>query len=45
MPTLLHPGTKQRVLFVHIPRTAGRFINENLLLNGITSEQDDIYGS
>jgi hypothetical protein len=44
MPTLLHPGTKQRVLFVHIPRTAGRFINENLLLNGIISEQDDIYG-
>ena len=44
MPTLLHPGTKQRVLFVHVPRTAGRFINENLLLNGIISEQDNIYG-
>ena len=44
MPTLLHPGTKQRVLFVHVPRTAGRLINENLLLNGIISEQDNIYG-
>ena len=44
MPTLLHPGTKQRVLFVHVPRTAGRFINENLLLNGIVCEQDNIYG-
>jgi len=44
MPTLLHSGTKQRVLFVHVPRTAGRFINENLLLNGIISEQDNIYG-
>ena len=44
MPTLLYPETKQRVLFIHVPRTAGRFINENLLLNGVISEQDNIHG-
>ena len=39
MPTYHHKETGRRFLFVHIPRTAGRFIQENLRMNGFESEQ------
>ena len=39
MPTYHHRETGKRFLFVHIPRTAGRFIQENIRLNGYEPEQ------
>ena len=39
MPTYHHKETGKRFLFVHIPRTAGRFIQENIILNGYEPEQ------
>ena len=39
MPTYYHKETGKRFLFVHIPRTAGRFIQENIRLNGYEPEQ------
>ena len=39
MPTFVHRPTGKRFLFIHIPRTAGRFIGENLLKNDCESEQ------
>ena len=35
----------KRFLFVHIPRTAGRFLEENFKKNGFELEQDDIWKS
>ena len=44
MPTYKHSSGK-RFLFVHIPRTAGRFLEENFKKNGFELEQDDIWKS
>ena len=44
MPTYKHSSGK-RFLFVHIPRTAGRFLEENFKENGFDLEQDDIWKS
>ena len=44
MPTYKHSSGK-RFLFVHIPRTAGRFLEENFKENGFELEQDDIWKS
>ena len=33
------PNPRKRFLFVHIPRTAGRFLEENFLDNGFEPEQ------
>ena len=44
MPTYRHSSGK-RFLFVHIPRTAGRFLEENFKENGFELEQDDIWKS
>ena len=41
MPILLHKESNKRVFFIHIPRTAGRFIYENLLLNGFVTEHEN----
>ena len=40
MPTYRHKETGERFFFIHIPRTAGRFIQENIKQNGFESEQD-----
>jgi len=34
MPTFVHKETGKKVFFAHIPRTAGRFVEANLLANG-----------
>lgn len=34
MPTFVHKDTGKKVFFIHIPRTAGRFVEANLLANG-----------
>ena len=34
MPTFIHKDTGKKVFFAHIPRTAGRFVEANLLANG-----------
>ena len=34
MPTFVHKDTGKKVFFAHIPRTAGRFVEANLLANG-----------
>ena len=34
MPTFVHKNTGKKVFFAHIPRTAGRFVEANLFLNG-----------
>ena len=39
MPTFRHRLTGKRFLFIHIPRTAGRFIGANLLNNDCDCEQ------
>jgi hypothetical protein len=39
MPTYRHEETSKRFLYVHIPRTAGRFLEENILNNGFKCEQ------
>ena len=44
MPTYKHSSGK-RFLFVHIPRTAGRFLEENVKENEFELEQDDIWKS
>ena len=41
MSTFRHEPTGKRFLFVHIPRTAGRFFGENLLVNGWKIEDKD----
>lgn len=43
MPTYIHdvisyPKPTKRLLFIHIPRTGGRFFHENLKLNGFHDE-------
>ena len=40
MPTFRHKETGRRVFFAHIPRTAGRFVEANLLDNGFTWDDD-----
>ena len=45
MPTFKHEPTGKRFFFIHIPRTAGRFIEENLLVNGWKIEQDNLWKS
>ena len=50
MPTyrqtvVTYPNPTKRFLFVHIPRTAGRFLEENFKENGFELEQDDIWKS
>ena len=45
MPTYRHKDTGKRFLFVHIPRTAGRFFENNLEQNGFESEQEEIWES
>ena len=44
MPTyrqtvVTYPNPTKRFLFVHIPRTAGRFLEENILNHGFEPEQ------
>jgi hypothetical protein len=34
MPILKHKDTGKRIYFIHIPRTAGRFVGGNLTMNG-----------
>ena len=34
MPTFVHNDTGKKIFFTHIPRTAGRFVEANLSLNG-----------
>ena len=41
MPTFIHRPTGKRFLFIHIPRTAGRFIGANLLKNDCECEQGE----
>ena len=41
MSIFRHRSTGKRFLFIHIPRTAGRFIGENLLINDCQDEHDD----
>lgn len=45
MPTYCHKETGTRFLYVHIPRTAGRFLEENILNNGFECEQQHIWKS
>ena len=33
MPTYQHRETRKRFLFIHVPRTAGRFLQENIKQN------------
>ena len=40
MPTYCHKESGKRFLFVHIPRTGGRFVESNLELNGFKSEEN-----
>ena len=39
MPTYRHKDTGKRFFFIHIPRTAGRFLQENFKLNEFEPEQ------
>jgi len=39
MPTFVHRDSGKRVFFAHIPRTAGRFVEANLLENGFEWEE------
>jgi hypothetical protein len=41
MPTYNHNKTQQRVFFIHIPRTGGRFIEYNLKKNGFEFDDHD----
>tara|TARA_Y100000287_G_scaffold111904_1_gene89757 strand:- start:255 stop:845 length:591 start_codon:yes stop_codon:yes gene_type:complete len=41
MPTYNHKKTQQRVFFIHIPRTGGRFIEYNLKKNGFELDELD----
>ena len=40
MPTYRHLPTGKRFLFIHIPRTAGRFLEENFKYNGFQDEYE-----
>ena len=40
MPTFRHKETGKRIFFAHIPRTAGRFVEANLLENGFTWDDE-----
>ena len=40
MPTYKHLLTGKRFLFIHIPRTAGRFLEENFKYNGFQDEYE-----
>ena len=41
MPIYKHLSTGKRFFCIHIPRTAGRFISENLLINDCRREHND----
>ena len=43
MPIFRHRSTGKRFLCIHIPRTVGRFICENLLINDCQEEHDDTW--
>ena len=45
MPTYRHLPTGKRFLFAHIPRTGGRFFEENLKHNDCIVEQDNLWKS
>ncbi len=45
MPTYRHTPTGKRFLFVHIPRTGGRFFESNLKANNFVVEQEKIWKS
>ena len=45
MPIYKHKHTGKRFLFVHIPRTAGRFLTENFKSNGFELEDSFIWES
>ncbi len=45
MPIYKHKHTGKRFLFVHIPRTAGRFLTENFKSNGFELEDSFIWDS
>ena len=38
MPSFHHSKTHERFFFIHIPRTAGRFLTENFKKNGYRIE-------
>ena len=40
MPSYRHKDTGKRFFFIHIPKTAGRFLQENFKLNGFEPEQN-----
>ena len=40
MPTYRHKDSGKRFFFIHIPKTAGRFLQENFKLNGFEPEQN-----
>ena len=44
MAIFKHNETRKRFLLVHIPRTGGRFIEANLIVNGWEMEPIDYYG-
>ena len=39
MPIYQHKETRKRFFFIHVPRTAGRFLQENIKQNGFEPEQ------
>ena len=41
MATFRHIPTGKRFLFIHIPRTAGRFVETNLIVNNEFEWSDD----
>ena len=41
MPVLKHKSSGKRIYFIHIPRTAGRFVGGNLTMNGFELEGDN----
>ena len=42
MPTFRHLETGKKIFFAHIPRTAGRFVDANLLKNGFQWVEHDL---
>ena len=42
MPTFTHTPTEKKVFFAHIPRTAGRYVDANLLANGFEWNESNL---
>ena len=40
MPTYKHKDTGKRFFFIHIPKTAGRFLQQNFINNNFEPEQN-----